>query len=133
MSGMPIFNQTFGLLKKVLDLRQQNQQLITTNIANAETPGYVPARLDFEKGLQQALAAQAPVPAARDASVNQALDRVEGTVVRLPGNGAIGDNNRVEVDQEMVSLAENEIMYEAAVSMMTKKLAMLKYVASDGR
>lgn len=133
MSKLPIFNQTFGLLKKVMDLRQQNQQLISANIANAETPGYTPARLDFEKGLKQALATQSGPPAARDRGVQQALDRVEGAVVRLPGNGAIGDNNRVEVDQEMVALAENQILYEAAVSMMNKKLALLKYVAGDGR
>jgi flagellar basal-body rod protein FlgB len=37
------------------------------------------------------------------------------------------------VDQEMVALAENQILYEAATQMLNKKLGLLKYVAQDGR
>lgn len=37
------------LLTKVLDLRAQNQQIIASNIANAETPGYSPAKFHLKR------------------------------------------------------------------------------------
>lgn len=133
MSTLKIFDQTLGLLQKVLDLRQQNQQLISANIANAETPGYVPSRLEFEQNLRQALSAAAPTPAGRSEAVSTALQNLSGTVVRQREVGQIGDNNGVQLDQEMIALSENALLYESAVAMMNKKLALLRYVANDGR
>lgn len=55
MSEMKIFDRTINVLSKVLDLRQQKQELIASNIANAQTPGYIPAQLSFEEDLARAL------------------------------------------------------------------------------
>lgn len=133
MSQLRIFDQTLGLLQQVLDLRQQNQKLISANIANADTPGYAPARLSFEQDLRQALATAGPTPAAREASVRQALTQVQGRIQRERDPGLIGDANGVQLDQEMLALSENQLLYEAAVTMINKKLGMLRYVASDGK
>lgn len=121
MSGMAIFDRTVGVLKKALDLRVQNQQVIASNIANANTPGYAPARLEFEQDLQRAL------------DDTGAVARVEGRVIRTPETSGIGDGNGVMVDQEMIALAENQIKYEAATQLLSKKLGLLKYVIQDGR
>nr|MDJ0623902.1 flagellar basal body rod protein FlgB [Desulfocapsaceae bacterium] len=48
-------DQTMALLQKVLDLRADKEKVIASNIANSETPGYKPSRLNFEKQLQHAL------------------------------------------------------------------------------
>lgn len=130
-----MFNSTVGLLKKVLDLRVKNQQVIASNIANADTPGYTPARLDFEKDLQRALGDPSPV---RNGHPNHfplgggGVDKVEGRVIRSPDTSGIGDRNGVQVDQEMIALAENQIMYESATQMLGKKLGLLKYVIQNG-
>jgi flagellar basal-body rod protein FlgB len=137
MTEIAMFGRTVGLLKKVLDLRVQNQQVIASNIANADTPGYAPARLEFEKDLQRALGD--PGSSVRAGHPNHlppgggGVDRVEGRVIRSPDASGIGDRNGVEVDQEMIALAENQIMYEAATQMLSKKLGLLKYVIQDGR
>jgi flagellar basal-body rod protein FlgB len=134
---MEIFDRTTRVLNKVLDLRQKNQQLIASNIANADTPGYAPAHLTFEGDLQQALSPPgAALPAPRPghfAIGGSGLEGVQGKVLRTPSQSAIGDQNGVQLDQEMVDLAENEILYEAAAQMLNKKLALLKYVAAGGR
>jgi len=135
MKEIAMFNSTVGLLKKVLDLRVKNQQVIASNIANADTPGYTPARLDFEKDLQRALGDPSP---ARDRHPNHfpldggSVDKVEGRVIRSPDTSGIGDRNGVQVDQEMIALAENQIMYESATQMLSKKLGLLKYVIQNG-
>jgi flagellar basal-body rod protein FlgB len=137
MTEIAMFGRTVGLLKKVLDLRVQNQQVIAANIANADTPGYAPARLEFEKDLQRALGSQGS--SGRTGHPNhlppsgEGVDKVEGRVIRSPDASGIGDRNGVEVDQEMIALAENQIMYEAATQMLSKKLGLLKYVIQDGR
>ena len=50
-----LFNTTIDLLGKSVDLRTRNQNLISSNIANAETPGYTPKKLEFEQQLQSAV------------------------------------------------------------------------------
>ena len=137
---MPIFQQfdtTMNLLQKVLDLRSRNQEIIGSNIANAETPGYSAVSFEFEQQLRQALQRGELRPVVtqpghigiRPGDIAQ----VEGRVVSHPDHRGIGDGNSVSVDQEMVKLSENQIMYEAAITMLNKKLALLKYAASDGR
>ncbi len=138
MSEMGIFDRTVGLLGKVLDLRQQNQQVIASNIANADTPGYSPAQMSFEGDLQKALESQG----SRIAVTNPAhfplagtggVENVQGRVIRTPDRTGVGDRNGVQRDQELLALAENQLLYEAATQMLSKKLGLLKYVASDGR
>lgn len=125
-----------NLLSKVLDLRSENQEVISSNIANAETPGYSPARFEFENQLRQAmnrdgfhLVTDNPrhMPAA---TTN--LDSISGTVVRIHDKTGIGDKNGVDVNQEMVSLSKNEIMYEANATILSKKLSLLTYVIDGG-
>jgi flagellar basal-body rod protein FlgB len=132
------FDRTIGVLQKVLDFRLQKQQVIASNIANADTPGYTPARLEFEKELRQAVNAPSikPSPASHAAHFPLAtgdVASVQPRIVREPSVSVVGDRNGVNVDEEMVSLAENQIMYEAAVDMLNKKLGLLKYVSQGGR
>lgn len=137
MADMGIFDRTIGLLGRTLDLRQQNQQVIASNIANAETPGYTPVRLEFEENLRRALAGQGRGPAATDPAHfplagSGGVEKAQAKVLRTP-DGGIGDRNGVRSDQEMIALAENQILYEAAAQMLSKKFGLLKYVANDGR
>ncbi len=131
------FDPTLVMLQKVLDLRAENQQIISSNIANADTPGYAPATLEFEKELHSAMFGGELRPVVTQPGhipVTPAdVSQVRGTISRHPDTTGLGDENGVSVDQEMVRLSENQLLYEAAVTMLNKKLAALKYVASDGR
>jgi len=57
---------------------------------------------------------------------------VSGTVSVKKDNTGLGDENSVSVDEEMIKLSQNEILYEAAVTMLNKKISMLKYAANGG-
>ncbi len=137
MSLGGIFDRTVGVLSKVMDLRHRNQQVIASNLANIDTPGYAPSRLSFEKDLQQALGRSPLATTARHAghfSVGAGdLQSVEGRIQRQAFNSGLGDQNSVDLDQEMVAQAENQIFYEAATQMLNKKLGLLKYVIQSDR
>lgn len=134
---MPIqdlFGPTVRVLEKSLDLRQQRQQVIASNIANAQTPGYVPAKLNFEEGLKQAQRAPLGTPGVTHPG-HIPLKGSGGTprVERNLDQAGIGDGNGVSLDSEMLDLAENQILFEAGTQMVGQKLGLLKYIAGDGR
>lgn len=137
MPNVQIFDKTIALLQKTLDLRLQNQEVIAANIANADTPGYAPIRLEFEAKLQQAIHNTSQRPSTTHAAHfpigGGSVDSVQPTLVRVPDKSNIGDRNGVNVDEEMIALSENQILYETTIQMLNKKFGLLKYVAQEGR
>lgn len=136
MPGIGEFDTTMRLLQKVLDLRSQNQQIIGANIANAETPGYAVQTFTFEEELKSALSEGGLRPVTSHSGhiplAPVDLEQVSGTISVNEDRTGIGDENSVRVDQEMIKLSQNQILYEAAVTMLNKKLSMLKYAANGG-
>jgi flagellar basal-body rod protein FlgB len=130
------FDTTMQLLHKVLDLRSKNQEIIGSNIANAETPGFSARSFTFEEQLKTILSSGGMTPVATQPNhiplTSTSFDQATGTISIKRDTTGIGDENTVSVNQEMVKLSQNEILYEAAIAMLNKKLAMLKYAASGG-
>lgn len=137
-----IFSNTIDLLGKSVDLRAKNQNLIASNIANAETPNFVPKTLAFEQELQGALKNRsggqrpASTPHPRHIPVHgagTALQSVSGKVVETPANTPGKDGNAVELENEMGKMAENQIMFNASVQMLTKKFEGLRTAIREGK
>jgi flagellar basal body rod protein FlgB len=57
---------------------------------------------------------------------------VQNAVVTEEGEGKL-DQNRVDIDQEMTKLAENALLQEANVTLLSRKLGGLRYAISEGR
>ena len=132
-----IFNSTVDLLGKSIDLRAKNQNLIASNVANAETPNYVPKTLVFEQELQGALKSpnagqrSSSAPHARHIPIRNtgggsSIQAVSGKVVETPAKTPGKDGNAVELENEMGNMAENQIMFNASVQMLTKKFDGLR-------
>ncbi len=137
---MKLFDATLSTLERALDTRLARQSVLAGNLANADTPGFVPRELDFSAAMSAALSPAIAAPdaaPARDGDVAlsaagaspQAPDRF---VVDDPGAAPGLDGNGVDVDRTAGALAENAIQYGAAAKAAAKKLAILRYVASDG-
>jgi len=137
MDPLTLSDQTMTLLSKSLDLRSTNQQVIAANIANAETPGYAPARFEFEQALQEAVKKSTITLATTQPNhispFAPSVAEVHGTVTREPDTTGIGDQNGVSVDDEMLALSQNQLMYETAAQLLKKKMTMLKYAVSGGQ
>ncbi len=137
MTPIQPFDNKMHLLGKVMDLRSSKAQVISSNIANAETPGYSPVRFQFEKDLAAATGNREELPLA--VSDNQHIplhplnfDSVDGKVLIEKDDNPIGDENGVSVDEEMLALSENQLLYETSVQLLKKKIAIYKNVISDG-
>lgn len=133
------FDSQTQLLGKVLDLRAEKAKTISANIANAETPGYSPARFEFEADLARAISKK-PSGLTLETSHTTHIplsptnfESVSGKVHFEEDKMPLGDDNGVSVDQEMLALSENELYYETATQLLKKKLTLLKHVISGGQ
>lgn len=132
MSG---FDSTIQGLDTAMNLRLVNQNVISSNIANADTPGYKSKKVEFEGALRQALAVDGNLPLEGD---NDAHIVIHGSGPVTPAiaddtNGVESlDGNTVNRSEEMAKMVENQLLYDAAAEMLKKKLGMLKYSISEG-
>lgn len=136
-----IFNSTVDLLGKSIDLRAKSQNLIASNIANVETPNFVPKTLAFEEELQSAMKSRpggqrsTAVPHQRHIPVRgagTAVRSVSGKVIETPARTPGKDGNAVELENEMGKLADNQIMFNASVQMLNKKFESLRTAIKGG-
>lgn len=137
MKTLDPFDSNIHLLQKVLDLRSANQAVIASNIANSETPGYARKEFQFEEALQAAVnkptGSMLTTHSKHFPITSSAISSINGQVIELKDETAIGDKNGVNVDMEMIALSENELLYESIAQLLKKKLGMLKYAISEGK
>lgn len=107
-----------GFQESVLGLRAYRQQLIASNIANADTPGYKAVDIDFQEALRisRSAANTSPLTLSTTASGHipgQALSSATPYPLKYhtPSQQS-ADGNTVEMDVERAKFAENAIMYE---------------------
>ncbi len=134
---MRIFDATLTTLDRALDVRLARQVVLSGNVANADTPGFTPRDLDFQAAMAATdVAPESPAAAPRAGDLPLAAGggapAPERFVVEEAGAAPGLDGNSVDLDRTMGAIAENAIQYGAAAKAAAKKLAILRYVASDG-
>jgi flagellar basal-body rod protein FlgB len=91
---------------EALVLRSERQRLIASNIANADTPGYVARDFDFARALGDATAsADAGVAGRRGAAMLRYAAPAQTNL----------DGNSVDMDRERAAFADNTVKYEATL------------------
>lgn len=141
-----LFGTTIDVLGKSVDLRVRNQNLITSNIANAETPGYTPRALEFEGQLQAAVkkatrpggsvsgsGATHPAHIPLKGEGSSRVSQVSGSVVEVPAKTPGRDGNSVELENEMSRLMQNQVMFNASVQLLAKKFEGLRTALREGK
>jgi flagellar basal-body rod protein FlgB len=115
------FTQRLDNLSSGLVLRAHRQQVLASNIANADTPGYVARDFDFAKALTQAQSGQSSgtdvaLTDARHLSVTTSSElgtgtRLAYTVQTQPSM----DKNTVDMDRERANFTDNAVRYESTL------------------
>lgn len=135
---MNIDDATLKAIAASLNMRQMRQEIITSNVANADTPGYKAKRIDFEEALAQAL----DIEKHRAMKISDkqhhnvgggGFESLEPNLYEDPNGVVSADGNTVDRDQEMALMAKNRILYEAAVQLLNKKLGLIKYTLQNER
>ncbi|MCB0383890.1 MAG: flagellar basal body rod protein FlgB [Bdellovibrionales bacterium] len=132
-----LFDKTTDALGASVNMRLLRQSITSSNIANAETPGYKAKKVDFEDALARAIDVQGmrqmnATSGEHFATGPGSISRVRADVYDNPDINVTNDGNTVDMEKEMATLAENSILYRAALQLINKKLAALKYAATEG-
>jgi len=135
---MDINDKTLQALATSLKFREMRQELISSNVANAETPGYKSKKMDFEEALGRALNTDGQqgmkVTDARHFDVGSGgFNNLEPEVYDDPNGVVTESGNTVDVEAEMAQMAENKLMYDTIVQLMNKKLGFTKYILGSER
>ena len=122
---MSFFDPSLRILSHAMDVRLQRQEVLSGNLANVDTPGYQARDVAFEESLQSAVAASDPRHKADgDSSFGFLEETVSESIQTRDANG--------DLDATMAALSENAMSYPAATKAASKKLAILRYAATDG-
>jgi flagellar basal-body rod protein FlgB len=106
-------------MERFLDLASLRQSLISSNLANVDTPGYRTRDIDFEKEMQKAAAAPADPP--------HPVVREIGGLVERP------DRNNVSVDRETLLLAQTQLQFQTGVALLKQEFKRLQTAITEGK
>ena len=115
----------FRFTQDALTLRGYRQQVLASNIANADTPGYRARDIDFKSALENAAAVRAvgkentaaPLPARREDAAPLGAQLLYRTALQ-PSI----DNNTVDLDVERAQFADNAVRYEANLMFVSSQV-----------
>jgi flagellar basal-body rod protein FlgB len=122
-----LFDRSIPALEKSMDLYLKRGNAITSNIANAETPGYRAVDLNFAGELERAFSDK---NAGKTATTHHKHLQVSSAgsahfVNDLTGM-AKADGNNVDLDIQMGKLVANAGLYSQGANLVRKKLHMLR-------
>lgn len=122
----------FSFYQKALSLRQQRQEVLAANIANADTPNYKSRDFNFSDALRDAmqgtgnrlpdvnlsLTAERHIPARAQGPATAEL------LYRQPLQPSL-DGNTVDMNTERVQFADNTMRYQADLTLISQRLKSL--------
>jgi len=106
---------------EALRLRSTRQELLASNVVNAETPRYQAKDFDFARALREATSAPAPGGAA----ASRDLQRAAPVLYERGSYQPSLDGNTVDLDAERAHFADNALRYEAALRALNMQFKTL--------
>jgi flagellar basal-body rod protein FlgB len=126
---MPISDTPIlSMLRTRMQWHQERQKVLAQNVANADTPNYK-ARDLVAPDFQRALGRQAALTLARTDAAHIGGGGGGGSqfqVERGAANESRPTGNAVNLEDEMIKVAANQMDYQAAASLYSRSLGLLK-------
>lgn len=126
----------FSHHEQALKFRAMRNQVLTANIANADTPNYKARDYDFREVLASARDGSLALSNTNERHLSTGLDSMYGTTAselkyRIPFQSTL-DGNTVETDVEQAAFAENALQYRASLRFLDGSIRTLKYALRGG-
>jgi flagellar basal-body rod protein FlgB len=106
---------------QALNLRAHRQEVLASNIANADTPGYKARDIDFKAALAAAVERPAQAGSGQEPAATAPKPELLFRHVLQPSI----DGNTVDMDVERAQFAENSVHYEADIAVLTHEIRMM--------
>ncbi|MCF6204951.1 MAG: flagellar basal body rod protein FlgB [Methylococcaceae bacterium] len=119
------FNNALGVHPQALTLREKRSEVLASNLANADTPGYKARDLDFQAVLKKSMPASNNMEQTQQGHFSP-NDRLLGATMmfRNPQQASL-DGNTVESHIEQAKYAENAVQYQASLQFINGRFSGL--------
>jgi flagellar basal-body rod protein FlgB len=133
--------EVYQVLEKAMNAAAMQQQMISNNIANVDTPGFKGSEVVFQSKLDALISGKDKaflplmvtdknhIPLVQEMSI----DKLEPQVVTNTDTSLRNDGNNVDIDSEMSKMAENTTYYAAMAQLTSAKITSLLHVITDGK
>jgi flagellar basal-body rod protein FlgB len=128
------FDKGFQLHTQGMQIRAQRAEVIASNIANADTPGYKAKGLEFKQALTQAQSKQQTgMSRTHDKHFDIRTELNNSVYYRIPNHPDTGDGNNVDVQVERNLYLKNSLEYQASVQFLNGKIKAMKKAITGGQ
>ena len=129
--------KTVALLSHALNYRSANHNVISSNIANIDTPGYKPKELTFDKALERAVdksgvSLRKTNPKHFSHYTGQVYQDKVSFSLRTEESAMTG-STQLNIDREMAKMVKNNLLFEASANLLSKKFEALRTAIEAGR
>ncbi|KGD93142.1 flagellar basal-body rod protein FlgB [Achromobacter sp. RTa] len=121
-------NEDFRFFQQSLGLRAQRQEVLSSNIANADTPNYKARDFDFKTAMANAMEGTMRLPdtslsltSARHIPAKAVSQGPTELLYRLPYQPSM-DGNTVDMDIERVQFADNTLHYQSTMQLLSGRI-----------
>ncbi|AOY77325.1 flagellar basal body rod protein FlgB [Clostridium formicaceticum] len=134
---MSSFFKNMDIMTKALNAAWKRDEVISNNIANAETPNFKKSHVVFEELLQKHLrGGEIAGNTTHHRHINigiKDLNNLTHKVVTPQNYETRRDGNNVDIDVEMAELAKNTIVFNTVSTQLNNDIKRLKTVINEGR
>ena len=132
-------DDAFRFQQQALGLLSRRQDILDSNIANADTPGYQARDIDFPQQLKAAMenntVAKSPVSLALTSNRHiegkaQSFDDAQ-LLYRIPDQPSL-DGNTVDMDRERTQVADNSLKYQTGLTVLGGQIKGMMNVLQGG-
>ncbi|UCH81504.1 MAG: flagellar basal body rod protein FlgB [Nitrospiraceae bacterium] len=110
------------VLQRIIQSANIRQKVISSNIANADTPGYKSKDVHFGDLLKNNIKLLTTNPG----HVKKPDDNGINSTITVNNDPGWGDRNNVLLNSEMAKMTENSLTHDAAVKLLNAKIKMFR-------
>jgi flagellar basal-body rod protein FlgB len=131
-----LFPQHVQLMSKVMDLRLERQNIVASNLANINTPGYKSKRLEFEKELQSSLQLGNKGGMTKTDAQHMPTgfdpENTQGDLQKDIDPRVVRGEDRVDLDEEMSIMSKNSLAYKTLSQLLRNNFSGMEEVIREG-
>jgi len=127
--GGKIFDKAgIPLYERLLKVVSSSQKVTSANIANVSTPGYQKKQINFKDEMKRSMASGKPVvaQATNPRHITKGTPRDIVKIKEIKGGDNSSGINNVDIEKEMMNLAEGQLMYEYGAKKLARTFGLLR-------
>lgn len=120
----------FKAMESSLNALSVQQQVITHNIANVDTPDYKAYEFSFENAMEDAMQ-NLGTQDGRETYSNSSVYDFRGCITQDTSTENLVDGNNVDVEEESLKLYGTYVQHAAIINKFNSRIADFKYVLTQ--